>query len=151
MLEQQVGYRLKQAQHALRMQMDTALREIGLTTPQYAALSVLWEQPGLSGAALARRSFVTPQTMNTIIGNLEAASLLVRRSHPERGRVLQAYVTPQGETLLQEAHRRVRAIEEQMVTEFSPDELLQLMKALQACIDALETPSKLSLADAQSS
>src|SRR5690349_2373395 len=122
MLEQQVGYRLKQAEHALRMQMDAALREIGLTTPQYAALSVLEEQPGLSGAALARRSFVTPQTMNTIVSHLEAAGLLVRRPHPEHGRVLQAYVTPQGETLLQEGHRRVRAIEQQMVTCFQQDE-----------------------------
>jgi DNA-binding MarR family transcriptional regulator len=138
MLEQQVGYRLKQAEHALRMQMDAALREIGLTTPQYAALSVLEEQPGLSGAALARRSFVTPQTMNTIISNLEAAGLLVRRPHPEHGRVLQAYVTPQGETLLQEGHRRVRAIEQQMMTSLQQDELREFMKALQACTEALE-------------
>ena len=107
-------------------------------TPQYAALSVLEEQPGLSGAALARRSFVTPQTMNTIVSNLEGAGLLVRRPHPEHGRVLQAYVTPQGETLLQEGYRRVRAIEEQMVTSFQQDELLEFMKALQACTDALE-------------
>ena len=62
----------------------------------------------------------------------------MRRPHPEHGRVLQAYVTPQGETLLQEGHRKVRAIEEQMVTSFQQDELREFMKALQACTEALE-------------
>ena len=138
MIEQQVGYQLKRAERALRMQIGLALREVGLTAPQYAALSVLKEYPGLSGADLARRSFVTPQTMNTIVSNLEEAGLLVRHPHPEHGLVLQAYVTPKGEYLLLEGHRRVRAIEELMVASLQTDLLLQLPKALQACADALE-------------
>jgi hypothetical protein len=31
-----VGYQLKRAQHALRLEMDGALRGVGLTTPRYA-------------------------------------------------------------------------------------------------------------------
>ncbi len=58
MLEQSVGYQLKRAQHALRIQMDNALREVGLTTPQYAALSAIEATPGLSGNKLARQCFV---------------------------------------------------------------------------------------------
>lgn len=65
-----IGYELKEAQHALRLRMDEALRGYGVTTPQYAAMSVLAEQPGLSNAQLARRSFLTPQTMNQILGKL---------------------------------------------------------------------------------
>ncbi|GHO92683.1 hypothetical protein KSF_027310 [Reticulibacter mediterranei] len=138
MIEQDMGYQLKRAQYALRTRMDSTLREIGLTTPQYSALSALHEHAGLSGASLARRCFVTPQTMNTIVTNLEEAGLLVRRPHPEHGRVLQAYLTPQAETLLQEGHRRVRAIEERMMASISHDQWLQLTVALQACADALE-------------
>jgi DNA-binding MarR family transcriptional regulator len=73
--------------------MDGTLKELNVTAPQYAALSVLAEEPGLSNAALARRSFVTPQTMNQIMVRLEAAGLVERRAHPEHGRVLQAYLT----------------------------------------------------------
>ena len=40
-LESRVGYELKRAQHDLRLSMDGALKELGATTPQYAALSVL--------------------------------------------------------------------------------------------------------------
>jgi DNA-binding MarR family transcriptional regulator len=141
MLEQSMGYQLKRAQHALRTQMDLALREIGLTAPQYAALNALKERPGLSGASLARRCFVTPQTMNTIVTNLEEAGLLVRRCHPEHGRVLQAYMTPPAEALLQEGHRRVSVIEKRMAAAISHDQLLQLTEALRACADALEESS----------
>ena len=69
------------------------------------------------------------------------AGLLVRRPHPEHGRVLQAYLTPRAETLLQEGHRRVRAIEERMMASLSHDQWLQLTAALQACADALEKDS----------
>ena len=90
-----IGYELKRAQHALRLGMDGALREVGLTTPQYAALTVVEGEEGVSGALLARRCFVTPQTMNGVVVNLEKAGLLERRPHPEHGRVLRAYLTRQ--------------------------------------------------------
>src|SRR5215210_8834606 len=82
-LGSRVGYELKRVQHDLRLYMDAGLRELDVTTPQYAALSVLAEEPGISNAALARRSFVTPQTMNQIMLRLEAAGLVGRRPHPE--------------------------------------------------------------------
>lgn len=117
--------------------MDEALKELGVTTPQYAALSVLAEEPGLSNAALARRSFVTPQTMNQILVRLEAAGLVKRRPHPEHGRVLQAHLTEEGEKLRRECERRVDAIEERMVYELSEEERLRLLELLRRCSEAL--------------
>lgn len=138
MLEQSVGYQLKRAQHALRIQLDNALREVGLTAPQYAALSVIEETPGLSGNKIARRCFVTPQTMNLILANLENTGLIVRHPHPEFGRILQAYLTPNGESRLRECHHKIFAIEERMVADFTEDQRLQLIQALKTCADALE-------------
>jgi DNA-binding MarR family transcriptional regulator len=133
-----VGYELKRAQHALRSEMDGALREVGLTTPQYAALSVVEGEEGLSGALLARRCFVTPQTMNGILINLERAGLLERRAHPEHGRVLQAYLTGDGERMLSRAHALVEAIEEQMLGDLTEGERARLLAVLRGCADALE-------------
>jgi len=135
-----VGYLLKNAQQALRAAMDTALRGLGITTPQYAALTFLDESPGLSSAQLARRAFVTPQTMNRIVANLEAAGLIARGPHPELGRVLQASLTPQGRKLLTECHRRVQQVESQMVADLTPAERQQLAGLLQRCADALRPP-----------
>ena len=58
------GYLLKRAQAALHAAMAAALHEHGATLAQYAVLTALDEEPGLSNAELARRAFVTPQTMN---------------------------------------------------------------------------------------
>ncbi|MDX6381334.1 MAG: hypothetical protein QOI57_2358 [Rubrobacteraceae bacterium] len=147
-LESRIGYQLKRAEHALRLEMDGALRDVGLTTPQYAALSVLGDEPGLSGAELARRCFVTPQTMNAIVVNLEAAGLLLRRSHPEHGRVLQAYLTAAGEELVSRAHEMVEAIETRMLAGLNPEDRLQLLNALRSCVDSLEAKADRIAADA---
>jgi DNA-binding MarR family transcriptional regulator len=133
-----VGYELKRAQHALRLEMDGALREVGLTTPQYAALSVVEGEEGLSGALLARRCFVTPQTMNGILINLERVGLLERRAHPGHGRVLQAYLTGDGERMLSRAHALVEVIEEQMLGDLTEGERARLLAVLRGCADALE-------------
>jgi DNA-binding MarR family transcriptional regulator len=138
MREQSVGYQLKRVQHALRIQLDNALRKVGLTTPQYAALTAIEETPGLSGNKIAQQCFVTPQTMNLILANLESTGLIVRHQHPEYGRILQAYLTPSGENRLRESHHTIGAIEESMVAHFTEDQHHQLIQALKTCADALE-------------
>ena len=137
-IHEQVGYHLKRAQHALRLAMDEALRPIGLTTPQYAALSILEDSPGLSGAALARRCFVTPQTMNAIVIQIETRGLVERRPHPQHGRILQASLTVAGQQQVMTAHQTVRRIEERMVAQLSTAERRQFMQWLQLCSQALE-------------
>jgi DNA-binding MarR family transcriptional regulator len=123
--------------------MDGALKEVGLTTPQYAALSMVEGEDGLSGALLARRCFVTPQTMNGIVVNLEKAGLLERHPHPEHGRVLQAYLTGtgNGEGVLARAHALVEAIEGRMLEDLTEDERTGLLSVLRGCADALEHDS----------
>ena len=136
-LENRVGYELKRAQHSLRLRMDEALKGHGVTTPQYAAMSVLAERPGLSNAQLARRSFVTPQTMNRILGRLETLGFIERLEHPEHGRVLQAYLTRGGERLRDECDRTVAAVEKRMVSGLSEEEQRLLLQALSGCAEAL--------------
>ena len=63
------GYIFKCTQLVLCGAMDDALATVDLTTPQYAALSELSKEQGLSNAELARRCFVTPQTMHQILGD----------------------------------------------------------------------------------
>ena len=132
-----VAYQLKRAQHALRLEMDGALRGVGLTTPQYAALSVLEEEAGLSGAALARRCFVTPQTMNQILMNLQGSEVVERRPHPEHGRVLSVYLTSKGARLVAQAHGEVRSIEERMLSRLDREERSILLANLRDCAESL--------------
>lgn len=134
---QRVGYLIKRAQHAMRTAMDAALRDLGISTPQYAALSLIAEEPGLSNAELARRAFVTAQTMNEILAILQTRGLIERQPHPGHGRILQAHLTATGKTLLNAAHERVTAIEAQMVSDLDMRERQQLVHALERCVTAL--------------
>ncbi len=132
-----VGYALKKAQHILRLSMDDGLRAVGLTTPQYAVLAALVEVPGLSGAALARRCFVTPQTMTGIIANIEAAGLIARAADPAHGRIIKTQLTLQGAALLARAHTIVMRIEARMTAELDRAEREALADLLMQCADAL--------------
>lgn len=136
-LEQPVGYVLKQLQHALRGAMDQALRAHGLTTPQYSALTAMASTGELSGAELARRTFVTAQTMNGIIVNLETAGLVTRRPDSADARVLRAELTATGRARLQACDRAVEAIERRMVSDLRPDERRWFRDALGRCVTAL--------------
>lgn len=106
-----IGFALKMAQQALRTHMDAALLRIGLTTPQYAVLNLLMVEPGASNAALARRSFVTPQTMQGIVVALERAGFIVRAPHPDHGRVQTTELTDRGREVLKAASEIVACAE----------------------------------------
>ena len=99
-----IGYALKRAQQALRGHLDAHLRDIGLTMPQYSVLAGLESSDGMSNADLARRAFVTPQTMQGIIVGLEREGLIGREAHPDHGRVLTATLTKDGRDKVQAAH-----------------------------------------------
>ncbi len=131
------GYLLKRAQAALHAALAGALRDHGATLAQYAVLAALDEEPGLSNAELARRAFVTPQTMNQILRELEHKGWVTRHPHPGHGRILQADVTQEGRAALRACHQAADAIEEQMLAGLSPADCQQLTAALCSCIEAL--------------
>lgn len=132
-----VGYLIKRAQTVLHDAMADALGAYGLTVTQFAVLTALGEQPGLSNADLARRAFVTPQSMHAVLQELESRQLLVRRTHPEHRRVLQAQLTENGRGVLEVAADAVDAVEEQMLRKLSDPARSRLAGALSSCIDAL--------------
>ncbi len=133
-----VAYVLRKAQHVLRLKMNDSVRKLGLTAPQYTQLTALAEEPGLSGAAMARRCFVTPQTMTGIVANLAEAGLIAREPDPEHGRILKTTLTARGAGLLREAHRAVELVEAKMTAELDVAERDALADLLAQCATALE-------------
>ena len=117
------GYLLRQAWHAFRNAMDGALRAQGLSGAQYAALSVLARDPGMSGADLARVCNTTPQAMNGVVTTLQREGLVARSAHPTHGRILQAFLTEEGRRRLDLATPAVRAVERSIEADMSPDEV----------------------------
>lgn len=131
------GYALAQTTRLMRHAMDGALRELGLTTPQWGALACLAGSAGLCGADMARIYHLTPQTMHTILHNLELSGLIVRHRHPEHGALLLATLTPEGEDRLAQANDRVAEVQARMVAGLDTDEQTMLRDLLIRCAAAL--------------
>jgi DNA-binding MarR family transcriptional regulator len=100
-------------------------------------LTALAEEPGLSNAELARRAFVTPQTMNQVLRDLEQRRWVSRRPHPGHGRILQAELTAGGREKLEACHGAADAVEDRMLAALSPAQREQLTTALRLCIESL--------------
>jgi DNA-binding MarR family transcriptional regulator len=120
--EGHLGYLLRQASVALRAAMDRALADHGLTTPQFAVLTMIAAYPGASGADLARLTFLTPQTINVIVRNLERDGAIAKTAHATHGRILLLQATPRGEALLRRCRARVGALEVAMARSLGRDE-----------------------------
>lgn len=137
--DERLGSHLKRVEQELNAAKTAAVKPAGLTVPQYAALFVLDEQPGISGAELARRCLVTPQTMTTIVRNLEAAGLIERTPHPLHKHVIETRPTPAGRKALDQADDRAASVERRLAAAFTQDELDTLRALLARVSEALTT------------
>ncbi|MHA6794579.1 MarR family winged helix-turn-helix transcriptional regulator [Pseudonocardia bannensis] len=104
-------YLVKQLELAIRAVLDDALRPHGLTTPQYTALTALAHRDGLSSAQLARRSFVTPQTMHEQVLALERNGLVERFRDQRNRRSLRIHLTDSGRERMARCAPAVSALE----------------------------------------
>lgn len=109
-----LGYLLRQAHAAVRLTMERTLADLGVTPPQFAVLTMLNAYPGLSGADVARLTFLTPQTVGVIIRNLDRDGAIAMTPHPVHGRIQQWTLTPRGATLLKSCRERVIALEKRL-------------------------------------
>ena len=132
-----LGYRLKKTQHALRIAMDEALRSIELTTPGYAVLAQLELENGISNAELARRSYITSQTMHGIISNLEKRALIKRKSSNSHGRILLLELTKKGQKIISSAHEIIKVVETCMLSTIKDEHKILLDNLLLECFNNL--------------
>ncbi|MGW5418768.1 MarR family winged helix-turn-helix transcriptional regulator [Streptomyces sp. NPDC003943] len=137
---ERLGLHIKRVEQELMAAKHAALRPLGLTVPQYAALYTLHEHPGLSAAALARACLVTPQTIATVLANLETKELITRRPHPWHRKVTEVHLTDDGRRLLAQADAKAVAIERHIADEFSAEERALLVDLL-ARVSSRLTPT----------
>ncbi|OBI00445.1 MarR family winged helix-turn-helix transcriptional regulator [Mycobacterium sp. E2733] len=87
---------LKQAFYYSLTTINDAMRVHGVSTAQIGVLRQLANEPGLSGAELARRLLISPQGVQLALTALERRGLVERKRDPQHGRILQAYLTEEG-------------------------------------------------------
>jgi DNA-binding MarR family transcriptional regulator len=138
--EEMSGYLIKRAQAAVHVRLEEIVSAHGLGIPQYVVLSFLAETPGLANADLARRAFVTPQSMNEVLKQLESTGLVERRPNPANARILNAYLTSAGTRKRRAVSDQVRGLEVRLLSGLTSDERQTLNRALLTIIDNVTRP-----------
>jgi DNA-binding MarR family transcriptional regulator len=150
-VDDRLGHMVKSLEQELSGAKDAALRPMGLTVPQYSALLVIADTPGISGAELARRCLVTPQTMTTVLGNLTVKGLIERRTVPGQGRAMETTITAAGKRLLTRADKKILEVEELLNGQLSKADQQSLRKLLEKCRNAFASASAAVVAEAEAS
>lgn len=132
-----LSYVIARLDRAIRRGIDEALQPYGLSIPQFTTLSVLARRDGLSNAQLARRAYITPQSMNEVVLELERRGLLRRRPDADHRRILRATLTAKGRSLLARCEGAVEEMEETMLSALDPEGRERIVGYLAACVHAL--------------
>ncbi|MGO3362232.1 MAG: MarR family winged helix-turn-helix transcriptional regulator [Corynebacterium sp.] len=138
----QVGVLVKQTQSLLHQAMDRELRPLGLTVPQFACLRALGEEPGMSGAELARRMFVSRQSTSGVVGGLEGRALIERAAErgPQRQRA--TVLTGAGREILGRAEDAVAGVVGDMTRSVADGDLEVTRGVLSAMAENLVTETR---------
>jgi DNA-binding MarR family transcriptional regulator len=132
-----LSYVIARLDRAVRRGITDCIAPAGLTIPQFTALSVLDRRAGLSNAQLARRSYITPQSMHEVVLELERKGLVTREPDAANRRILRATLTATGRRVLARCEGCVAAMEERMLADLDDGTRERLVHDLAACVHAL--------------
>jgi MarR family transcriptional regulator, organic hydroperoxide resistance regulator len=121
-----------------RSQMDASLRPQGVTTAQLQVLKAIRDQPGVSGAQLARSCYVTPQSAQSLLRGLEDGKWIVRSKDNQNDRILTARLTSEGEKLLLSAEKTAKLIEGKLWRGVRESSIEAVNEVLEQCLANLE-------------
>jgi len=130
-----VAYAVARLQQRLFAGITERVAPYGLTTLQFTTLSVLDRHGApLSTSQLARRAFMTPQSMSEVIHALERKGFIKRNPHPNHRRTLPAMLTAKGRRVLAACEREVAELENQMLGRFSAEERAAFLRMVKEAV-----------------
>lgn len=130
-----IAYALGRLQQRVLAEITEAVAPYGLTTLQFTTLSVLSRAGApLSSSQLARRAFMTPQSMGEVIHALEAKGFITRNPDPKHRRTLPATLTRKGQRTLAACGEAVAAVETRMLEGFDPSERETFLAMVKAAV-----------------
>ncbi|WP_405962114.1 MarR family transcriptional regulator [Streptomyces sp. NBC_00723] len=130
-----VTWALRRAELAVQSLKEQRLRPLGMAAAHYTLLISVHDEPGLTGAELARRLNVTPQAIASLVARLESRGQLERREHPRHRHIQELHLTDAGREALRAADAVIVGIERQ-ITNGLGSETAQLRALLDQVAEA---------------
>lgn len=128
-------WHLKQAWYFALTAVNDAVSQHGVSTAQIGVLRQLANEPGLSGAELARRMLITPQGVQLALKALEQRGLVERKTDPQHARILKAYLTAEGRRVAAAVVGDAIAAHEAVFGVLTPDEQRTLRDLLARVVE----------------
>ena len=125
-----IGFLIGDVSRLLRRRFDERARLIGVTRPQWRALTNLTRQEGLQQNALAELLEVEPITLCRMVDRMEEAGLIERRRDPGDRRAWNLYLTDKARPLLDQLRVIADEVLSTTLTGISPDEVDALAATL---------------------
>ncbi|MEU6483993.1 MarR family transcriptional regulator [Streptomyces sp. NPDC046887] len=135
-LDHQICFSLHAAARAFNGVYRTALKDLGLTYPQYLVMLVLWEHGELPVKRIGERLRLDSGTLSPLLKRLEATGYVERRRSAEDERSVTVRPTPAGAALRERAvdvPRRIGA-----ATGMELAEVMELRARLDRLTEALD-------------
>jgi DNA-binding MarR family transcriptional regulator len=130
-------YLIYQLSFLIGHDLDRVLRPVGLTRAQLGALSHLAREGDMSAADLARRSYVTAQSMGAALAQLAEQGLVVRRTRKDNARVIETSITDKGRHLYRQVRERLRDAENRLLVNLDEPDVERLVTLLRLIHDRL--------------
>jgi len=132
-----LAYIVGRLDHVLNKRLRDGLAPLGMTVPQYTALSVFRALGTISNAQLAERTMVSPQSANEMVKAMETKGWIERNPDPDHGRIIRIGLTDEGRACLQRCDAVVLEVEQIMFTDLTAEDRARLHGQLRAAVRAL--------------
>ena len=130
MLERLIGYNARRASIAIGNAFYERMAPYGLKRPDFSVLVLLAHNPGATSRQLCATLDILPPNFVRLISALDRRGLIERRPHPQDGRAVGLYLTPQGCALAAETEAQVAEMEEAFVAGLTAKERATLRRLL---------------------
>lgn len=134
---QHPGHLLRRALQEMNRLWDQEVSH-SITSPQFAALNALYQEPCLDQQTLGRRISLDRSTMAEVVSRLGARGLISTERDSRDGRRKTITLTPKGSATLQHLIPRTRAMTSKLVGGLDPEDRRELLRLLAAIVDANE-------------
>lgn len=125
-----VGYLMRRAQVAIFRRFFELFSQFGIRPAEYAALTVIERNPGLSQTRLADALGLKKTNLVALIDAFEDRGLARRRPTENDRRAHALYLTPKGIALIGRLHRIDATLDRSISALVSPDERQRLCNVL---------------------
>jgi DNA-binding MarR family transcriptional regulator len=133
--EPRISYAIARLHQLVFSSVSEVAARYGLTALQFTTLSVLNRHgTPLSSSQLARRSFMTAQSMHEVIHRLEHDGLIERNPHPDHGRKLPASLTAKGRRVLAACEKAVADFETTMLKGFTKSDRATFLSVVKSAV-----------------